>query len=271
MPDSTELKTSLLAMPVIYLHRPDPEYVSPFFHPPPPPPPPRGSPTKTHIKKANSKKNRERGYNIVNCMISTPPIRIPVHEQKLAACSPLIRRLLSRAPRPNIRGGPILKFENVEVCTFEAFVEWLYGNSTRTVGSSSSSSSSTTPTPTTPTSSVTNATSWGSGDNARDEEDEGVISEALRAFAREYEVAFLVEEESGCECFGCGVSVGPRRGWRDRGVDLVGEMGGGKRQCAKKNSWVEKTRKRRKPDRTALRGTSLAEPKWLDISGKRKG
>ncbi|KAJ5060173.1 hypothetical protein PSV08DRAFT_385862 [Bipolaris maydis] len=238
MPDSTELKTSLLAMPVIYLHRPDPE---------------------------------ERGYNIVNCMISTPPIRIPVHEQKLAACSPLIRRLLSRAPRPNIRGGPILKFENVEVCTFEAFVEWLYGNSTRTVGSSSSSSSSTTPTPTTPTSSVTNATSWGSGDNARDEEDEGVISEALRAFAREYEVAFLVEEESGCECFGCGVSVGPRRGWRDRGVDLVGEMGGGKRQCAKKNSWVEKTRKRRKPDRTALRGTSLAEPKWLDISGKRKG
>ena len=136
-------------------------------------------------------------------MISTPPTRIPVHEQKLAACSPLLRRLLSRAPRPNIRGGRILKFENVEVRTFEAFVEWLYGNSgTRMVRSN--------------TSSVTNTTTTACGGDNDDDGggEEGVVSEALRAFAREYEVAFLVEEEeqeSGC------AGLESRRAWRDRG------------------------------------------------------
>lgn len=85
-------------------------------------------------------------------------------------------------------------------------MEWLYGNSgTRMVRSN--------------TSSVTNTTTTACGGDNDDDGggEEGVVSEALRAFAREYEVAFLVEEEeqeeqeSGC------AGLESRRAWRDRG------------------------------------------------------
>jgi hypothetical protein len=61
-------------------------------------------------------------------MVAQESKRIPVHEQKLAACSEKLRSALKLASRPNIRGGRILKFRDTSPETFDLFVDWLYGD-----------------------------------------------------------------------------------------------------------------------------------------------